>query len=69
MAAEYPYDGEVSGHIDWAHATARGVLLELGNRSGIGDELDAIDLGIRKELVESIAAIIRAGEARRKSQN
>ena len=46
---------------DWAHAAARGVLVDLSDRRGIRNELDSLDEDIRAEIVQAIADIIRAG--------
>lgn len=50
---------------DWAHAAARGVITSLQDRRGIKHELDQsnIDEETRKEIVEEIASIIRAGSS------
>lgn len=45
--------------LDWAHAAARGILADLGDRRGVKQELDAVDHDVRAELVQSMAAIIR----------
>lgn len=45
--------------VDWAHAAARGVLADLGDRRGIKNSLDGLDEDIKAELVETIADIIR----------
>lgn len=64
FGAEYPYDandeGEAPPATDWAHAAARGVLADLCDRRGIKHELKNVDEDVRPELVEAIAAIIRA---------
>ena len=65
--AEFPYDVSDSNQEkskipvakDWAHAAARGILADLGDRRGIKQELRACDLDIRKEIVQSLAAIMR----------
>lgn len=68
-AAEHPFDATdawwQSADVppparDWAHAAARGILLDLKGRSGVGNELDQLDEDTRVELVESVAEIIRA---------
>lgn len=51
---------------DWAHAAARGILADLGDRRGIKHELDALDEDIRIELVGSLADIIREAHKRAK---
>lgn len=44
---------------DWAHSAARGILHDLNDRRGIKQGFNGIDEDIRKEIAESIAAIIR----------
>lgn len=44
---------------DWAHAAARGVLADLSDRRGIKWQLLEIDEGVRTEMVETLADIIR----------
>jgi hypothetical protein len=48
---------------DWAHAAARGVLADITDRRGVRQALDDVDHEIRAEIVESVAAIIRAAHA------
>jgi hypothetical protein len=47
---------------DWAHRAARGVIADLQGRSGIKHQLDPSSTAedTRAELVETVAAIIRA---------
>lgn len=47
---------------DWAHAAARGILYDLCDRRGIKNGFDDIDEDVRKEIVESLAAVIRAAK-------
>lgn len=54
----YPYD-DTGPSKDWAHAAARGVLADLGDRGGIKHELRKVEPEIRAEIVESIGNIIR----------
>ncbi|MGF6996846.1 hypothetical protein P3T25_005221 [Paraburkholderia sp. GAS32] len=49
--------------LDWAHAAARGILEDLRGRSGVGNELEALDEDVRTELVESVADIIRTAHS------
>lgn len=49
---------------DWAHAAARGVLADLTDRRGIKHGFEGIDELVRVEIVESLAAIIRAAALR-----
>lgn len=65
---KYPYDApddwEVTTPlppIDRAHATARGIIADLTDRSGIKHGFSDIDQGIRVDIVEDLASIIRAG--------
>jgi hypothetical protein len=63
--AAFPYDGDSDNPtqaMDWAHAAARGVLANLLDRSGIGNELEQLDEGIRDEIVEEVAEIIRVAK-------
>lgn len=48
---------------DWAHAAARGILADLGDRRGIKQELEELDEDIRVEIAEAIAGIIRYAQA------
>lgn len=68
---KYPYDGsddwvEERGidnpppPEDWAHSAARGVLHDLNDRRGIKHGFANIDEPIRVEIVQALAAIIRA---------
>ncbi|MCQ2992377.1 hypothetical protein NLO72_24570 [Pseudomonas tremae] len=61
MGAEFPYDDSdtQSPAVDWAHAAARGVLADLGDRRGVGQELEQVDDETRVELVQAVAEIIR----------
>ncbi|WP_449122204.1 hypothetical protein [Pseudomonas viridiflava] len=62
MGAEFPYDDDndtPSPAVDWAHAAARGVLADLGDRRGVGQELEQVDDETRVELVQAVAEIIR----------
>ena len=49
---------------DWAHAAARGVLADLQDRRGIKHGFDDIDQDTRKEIVKSLASIIRLAHQR-----
>lgn len=55
----YPYD-EDRPCVDWAHSAARGVLADLSDRSGIKWELANVDDEVRNDIVDAVAAIIRA---------
>jgi hypothetical protein len=55
---EYPYHGKKPK--DWAEAAALGILYDLSDRGGIKHELSAVDDEIKAEIVEKMAAIIRA---------
>lgn len=73
--AEFPYDaGEDWWNADdplpapppatdWAHAAARGILADLGDRRGVKQELEQVDHDVRADLVQTVAAIIRAAHA------
>lgn len=75
MGTNYPYDAsdawwEADGkkpprHKDWAHAAARGVLADLQDRGGIKHGFDNVDEDVRRDIVESLAAIIRLAGAKR----
>lgn len=60
---KFPYDttdDEVfAPATDWAHSAARGVLANLLDRSGVGNELEQYDEEIRNDIVSQIAEIIR----------
>lgn len=43
---------------NWASVAAQNILSDLSGRSGIGNELDACDDGIKQEIAKSIEAII-----------
>lgn len=45
---------------DWAHAAARGVMHDLGDRRGIKWHTENVAEDVRAELVQSLAEIIRA---------
>ena len=77
QGANYPYDASdswwrSSTHrkppkaTDWAHAAARGVLADLTDRRGIKQEFGNVGEEVRKEMIESLAEIIR--EAHKQSQ-
>ena len=61
---QIPYDARDDGPAlpaaDWAHEAARGVLFDLSDRRGIKNGFWDIDYEIRVEIVETLAAIIRA---------
>ena len=63
LGNQYPYDMTGSGRFrkpkDWAVVAARGVLSDLCDRRGIKHGFNDIDHGIRKEIVDDLAAIIR----------
>ena len=59
---EYPYDSSPSGRSrkgDWAIKAARGVLSNLCDRRDIKRGFEGIDHAVRKEIVDSLAEIIR----------
>jgi hypothetical protein len=49
---------------DWAHAAARGVIADLKDRRGIKHGFNDIDEGVRAEIVDALANIIRAAASR-----
>jgi len=58
LAQEFPYV-----HVDnpdWATKAALGILYDLSDRRGVGNELELIDEDVRQELLEAQASIIRA---------
>lgn len=69
---EFPYDASDAWRnsddappppSDWAHSAARGVLADLTDRRGIKWGFDDVDEDVRVEIVEAMAAIIRAAHA------
>lgn len=59
--AEYPYHDKQP--TDWAEAAALGILRDLNDRAGIKHGFREVDAGVRSEIVEHMAAIIRAARA------
>ncbi len=62
MGEQSPYEDSSdtpSPATDWAHAAARGVLADLVDRRGVGNELEQIDDEVRNEIVQELAEIIR----------
>lgn len=64
---EYPYDAPDNWDgerelpaVDWAHKAARGILYDLGDRGGIKHGFVDIEQEVRVDIVEALAAIIRA---------
>lgn len=84
-ARRYPYDADDAwwharaGSVppppaaDWAHAAARAVVHDLSDRRKIKQGFVQIDEAVRKEIIESIAEIIRYAheqdESSEKEQN
>lgn len=67
----FPYEltpGDNLTPPDWAHRAARGVIANMLDRSGIKQELRAIDMDTRKELIASIASVIRQAHIESKAQ-
>lgn len=73
--AEYPYDASDAWWAskqrrkppkpkDWAHEAARGIVADLKDRRGIKWGFDDIDEDVRKEIVATIASIIRLAAGR-----
>lgn len=58
QGAKYPYHGKPAE--DWAERAALGVLADLCDRRGIKHELQDTDADIKREMVKSLAEIIRA---------
>lgn len=69
---EYPFDApdawwsnhpdeEPPWAEDWAHAASRGILADLSDRRGIKQalEVSGLDEDVRREIVETLAKIIR----------
>lgn len=59
---DFPYElngGDNKTPPDWAHRAARGVIADLQDRRGLKNELAAVHMDDRKEIVASLAAIIR----------
>lgn len=57
-----PYDGTTRDVKDWAHCAALGVLSDLCGRRGVKWELQHIDGKTRREIVDSLTAIIREAQ-------
>lgn len=47
---------------DWAHAAARGVIADLCDRRDIKRGFEGVDGATRKEIVRTLAAIIRLAQ-------
>lgn len=58
----FPYDGADNCikplNVDWSHQAARGVLADLQDRDGIKHGFHDVDVDIRIEIVDTLAAII-----------
>ena len=61
QGVKYPYHGKPP--TDWAERAALGILYDLSDRRGIKHELAAVDEGVRVDIVEALATIIRAARA------
>lgn len=61
---EFPYHGKPA--VDWAERAALGILADLCDRLGIKWEFEQVDADIRPDIVEAVAAIVRAADAERK---
>jgi hypothetical protein len=57
---EFPFHEKPA--TDWAERAALGVLADLTDRRGIKHELRNCDDDVKAEIVESLAAIIRASK-------
>jgi hypothetical protein len=61
---QFPYDTEdyyTEGslpEVSWQRAAALAVLGNLGDRRGIRHELEAVDMDVRQEIVETLTEII-----------
>lgn len=55
---EYPYHGRKPN--DWAEAAALGILYDLNDRRSIKQGFYGLDDGVKVEIVEKMASIIRA---------
>lgn len=58
MGEKYPYHGKPP--VDWAERAALGILYDLSDRRGIKHGLADVDREVRVEIVETLAATIRA---------
>lgn len=48
--------------VDWAHSAARGVVADLCDRRDIKNGFNDVDEEVRVEIVQTLAAIIRAAK-------
>jgi hypothetical protein len=61
----FPYDSPHntdSSSKDWTYVAARGVLADLCDRKGIKDPFQLVDEYVRKDIVDTLACIIRIAE-------
>lgn len=58
LGEKYPYDGPGKSK-NWAHLAARGILADLQDRRGIKHEFNEVDEDIRKEIIQTMASIIK----------
>lgn len=64
---EYAYDSPRRGKArggDWAVQAARGIIADLSDRRDIKRGFECVDADVRKEIVTSLAAIIRFAHER-----
>lgn len=54
---EFPFNGRPPA--DKAETAVLAILANLGNRRGVGNELEGCDDDIKEEIVTSLAAIVR----------
>jgi len=54
---EFPFNDRPP--VDKAETTALAILADLGDRRGVGNELEGCDRDIKEEIVTTLAAIVR----------
>jgi hypothetical protein len=62
LGDEYPYEITLGDNLtppDWAHRAARGIMADMNDRRGIKWEIQKVDMDTRKDIVATLAAIIR----------
>jgi hypothetical protein len=61
MGKKNPYDRRKKSK-DWADKAARGIFANFSDRRGLKHELNSYDADVRRELVDTVAEIIRAAK-------